>query len=122
MPTYDYECQACGHRFEYFSRLHDTAARACPKCGKKKAKRMIGAGAGFIFKGSGFYVTDSRPSSGGNGHSAKPHSKSEPKSDAKSASATSESRPAPKGSEAHPSGQAPKGGEASSSGPKKKSE
>ena len=91
MPTYDYECQACGHRFEHFSRLHDTAARACPKCGKKKAKRMIGAGAGFIFKGSGFYVTDSRPLSGGNG--------SAPKSESKS-----ESKPAPKGGEASPSG------------------
>ena len=100
MPTYDYECQACGHRFEYFSRLHDTAARACPKCGKKKAKRMIGAGAGFIFKGSGFYVTDSRASSGGNGN----HSKTESKSDAKPASATSESKPAAKSGDASPSG------------------
>ena len=60
MPTYDYECQACGHRFEHFAKLHDISIRTCPKCGKKKAKRQIGAGAGFIFKGSGFYVTDSR--------------------------------------------------------------
>lgn len=80
MPTYDYECPACGHRFEEFTRLHDVAPRACPKCGKKKAKRLIGAGAGFIFKGSGFYVTDSRSSTGG--------SDSAPKADAKPAAST----------------------------------
>jgi len=85
MPTYDYECPACSHRFEHFSRLHDTAPRPCPRCGKKKAKRLIGAGAGFIFKGSGFYVTDSRKSSG-DGSPAK----TEPKSESKT---SSESKP-----------------------------
>jgi putative FmdB family regulatory protein len=60
MPTYDYECSVCQGRFELFTGVHDSAARVCPKCGKKKAKRLIGAGAGFIFKGSGFYVTDSK--------------------------------------------------------------
>ena len=109
MPTYDYECQACGHRFEHFGKLHETGLRVCPRCSKKKAKRLIGAGAGFIFKGSGFYVTDSRGSSGGNGSATKSETKSE-------------SKPAPKGSGAHPSGQAPKGGAASPSGPKKKSD
>ena len=77
MPTYDYECQACGHRFEHFGKLHEAGLRACPKCRKKKAKRLIGAGSGFIFKGSGFYVTDSRAPS--NGASTKPESKSESK-------------------------------------------
>lgn len=88
MPTYDYECQACGHRFEHFAKLHETALRKCSMCGKKKAKRMIGAGSGFIFKGSGFYVTDSRSSSGGRDGSApaKPESKPEAKSDSKPAS------------------------------------
>jgi putative FmdB family regulatory protein len=91
MPTYDYECQACGHRFEHFAKPHETALRKCSKCGKKKAKRMIGAGAGFIFKGSGFYVTDSRTSPGGGGNApAKPGSKPEAKSEAKPAS---ESKP-----------------------------
>ena len=79
MPTYDYECKACGHRFEHFGKLHETAPRKCPNCGKKKAKRMIGAGAGFIFKGSGFYVTDSRSSSTSPGSSSKPESKPESK-------------------------------------------
>lgn len=75
MPTYDYECQACGHRFEHFAKLHDTSIRACPACGKKKAKRQIGAGSGFIFKGSGFYVTDSRKPSSGGDAAPKPESK-----------------------------------------------
>jgi len=61
MPTYDYVCSACGHRFERFESMHDGGTKACPKCGKKKSRRMMGTGAGLIFKGSGFYTTDSRP-------------------------------------------------------------
>ena len=60
MPTYDYECSSCGRRFELFERVHDGGPKPCPKCGKKKAVRQLGTGAGVIFKGSGFYVTDSR--------------------------------------------------------------
>lgn len=58
MPTYDYYCSACKHTFERFESIGDDGAKACPKCGKKKAKRRLGTGAGLIFKGSGFYVTD----------------------------------------------------------------
>ena len=58
MPTYDYYCAACKHTFERFESIGDEGAKACPKCGKKKAKRRLGTGAGLIFKGSGFYVTD----------------------------------------------------------------
>lgn len=58
MPTYDYYCPACKHAFERFESIGDDGAKACPKCGKKKAKRRLGTGAGLIFKGSGFYVTD----------------------------------------------------------------
>jgi putative FmdB family regulatory protein len=58
MPTYDYRCAACGHRFERFEPMTADGAKACQRCGKKKARRMIGTGAGLIFKGSGFYVTD----------------------------------------------------------------
>ena len=60
MPTYDYECASCRDRFEVFTSVHDDAPKPCPRCGKKKSKRLIGAGAGAIFRGSGFYVTDSR--------------------------------------------------------------
>lgn len=57
MPTYDYECAHCGHVFEAFQKMTDKPLSTCPKCGKK-IKRLISAGAGIIFKGSGFYATD----------------------------------------------------------------
>jgi putative FmdB family regulatory protein len=60
MPTYDYECEACSHRFERFQGITEPAVRKCPKCGKRRARRLIGPGAGLIFKGSGFYITDYR--------------------------------------------------------------
>jgi len=60
MPTYDYECTACGHRFEKFQSITAPAIRKCPRCGKRKVRRLIGAGGGIIFKGSGFYQTDYR--------------------------------------------------------------
>jgi putative FmdB family regulatory protein len=63
VPTYDYECKACGHRFETFQGIKDATLKKCPKCGKLKLNRLIGAGAGFLFKGSGFYITDYRSSS-----------------------------------------------------------
>jgi len=63
MPTYDYVCKGCGHRSERFESINDGGPKKCPKCGKKKARRMIGTGAGLIFKGSGFYATDSKSSS-----------------------------------------------------------
>jgi putative FmdB family regulatory protein len=58
MPTYEYECQKCG-RFELFQSIKDEPIKRCPKC-KGKVKRLIGTGAGIIFKGSGFYLTDYR--------------------------------------------------------------
>ncbi len=63
MPTYDYECQACGHAFEKFQSITAPAVKKCPECSKLKVKRLIGTGAGVIFKGSGFYQTDYRSSS-----------------------------------------------------------
>jgi putative FmdB family regulatory protein len=57
MPTYDYECSKCGHRFEKFQKMSDNPVGACPEC-KGMAERLIGAGAGVIFKGKGFYHTD----------------------------------------------------------------
>lgn len=58
MPTYEYECNACGHGFEHYQSITDAKLRKCPECGKFKLQRLIGSGAGVIFKGSGFYETD----------------------------------------------------------------
>ncbi len=60
MPTYDYLCEKCGHKFEKFQSITAGASRKCPECGKMSLRRLIGAGAGIIFKGSGFYETDYR--------------------------------------------------------------
>lgn len=62
MPTYEYECTHCGHSFERFQKITDQALDKCPKC-EKKVRRLIGSGAGIIFKGTGFYATDYRKSS-----------------------------------------------------------
>ena len=59
MPTYEYECTHCGHSLEIFQKITDPRLDKCPKC-NHKLKRLIGAGAGIIFKGSGFYATDYR--------------------------------------------------------------
>jgi putative FmdB family regulatory protein len=58
MPTYEYECSACNHAFEALQSMTEAKLTKCPKCGKKKLQRLIGSGAGMIFKGSGFYETD----------------------------------------------------------------
>ena len=58
MPTYEYACPKCGHQFEQFQSMRDLPLKTCPKCGKSGLKRLIGGGAGLIFKGSGFYITD----------------------------------------------------------------
>ena len=60
MPTYEYACEACGHKFEEFQSIKAKPTTKCPVCKKNKVKRLISAGAGFIFKGSGFYITDYR--------------------------------------------------------------
>jgi len=62
MPTYEYECESCHHHFEEFQTMTEKPIRKCPKCGKK-VKRLISSGAGFIFKGSGFYITDYKKNS-----------------------------------------------------------
>ena len=63
MPTYEYVCKKCEHEFEQFQSITAKPTRKCPKCGKMKLQRLIGAGAGIIFKGSGFYQTDYRSES-----------------------------------------------------------
>ena len=63
MPTYDYLCDACDHKFELFQSIKDEAERRCPKCRKLKLRRLFGTGAAIMFKGSGFYTTDYRSDS-----------------------------------------------------------
>ena len=58
MPIYEYLCTNCKHQFEEFQTMSEEPLKICPKCGKETLKRLIGAGSGVIFKGSGFYLTD----------------------------------------------------------------
>lgn len=62
MPTYDYVCQKCEHAFEHFQSMSSKPLTRCPKCAGR-VRRLIGAGSGIIFKGSGFYHTDYRKDS-----------------------------------------------------------
>ena len=63
MPTYEYKCSACGNAFERFQTMSAAPVKKCPECGRSKVKRLLGTGAGVIFKGSGFYITDYRDAS-----------------------------------------------------------
>jgi len=112
MPTYEYACPKCGHEFELFQTMSAAPLKKCPKCGKTGVKRLIGAGAGLIFKGTGFYITDYRkgpppPAEGGGdkggGTEAKPAGKA---ADAKAGP------PAVKASEGKPSEAKPAAGRA----------
>ena len=105
MPTYEYKCNACGHAFERFQPMTAEPIKRCPQCGKAKVKRLLGIGAGLIFKGSGFYTTDYRsesyksdakadsgggaPSEASGGDSKPAESKSDAKSETKSESKAS---------------------------------
>ena len=99
MPTYDYRCNACGHTFELFQSMNEAVKRKCPACAKPKLERLIGMGAGILFKGGGFYETDYRSAAykkdqaaeSGSAKPAEPDSKSStPQSEAKAPSAQPE--------------------------------
>ena len=64
MPTYDYACDSCGHALEIFQRMVEDPMTVCPECEEPTLKRKIGAGAGIIFKGGGFYETDFKEKKG----------------------------------------------------------
>ena len=85
MPTYEYECDACGHRMDAFQSITESPLRKCPACGRLKLRRLIGAGAAVLFKGSGFYVTDNRRNSGGSPRKGKSASDTPDKSKTESA-------------------------------------
>ncbi len=63
MPTYDYRCDACGHRFEQFQPITAEPLKKCPLCRKRAVQRLLGTGGGILFRGSGFYQTDYRSES-----------------------------------------------------------
>jgi putative FmdB family regulatory protein len=105
MPTYEYRCPACGNEFEKFGKMSDPPVTECTRCGAESQRRISG-GAGLLFKGSGFYITDYRGegykkaaesdkggSSSSGGGESKSESKSEPaaapKSDSKSSGSSS---------------------------------
>lgn len=94
MPTYDYKCDACEHAWEEFQSIKAEPTKKCPSCGKKKARRLIGGGAGLIFRGSGFYLTDYRSDAYKKSAEADkaPSSDSSPKSDSGSKGADSSSK------------------------------
>ncbi len=62
MPTYEYKCKMCGHDLEEFQSITEEPLKRCPKCGTDNLVRVIGTGAGLIFKGTGFYLTDYKKS------------------------------------------------------------
>ncbi|MDP3073967.1 MAG: zinc ribbon domain-containing protein [Opitutaceae bacterium] len=79
MPTYEYACQKCGHEFEQFQSMRDEPLKKCPKCKKAGLKRLVGGGAGLIFKGTGFYITDYKKKSGGEAQSSDSKPAADPK-------------------------------------------
>jgi putative FmdB family regulatory protein len=72
MPTYEYECTSCGHRFEILQKMSDKPKTKCPECGKK-LKKLISSTGGFIFKGPGFYATDYKKQKNPSGSCPNPH-------------------------------------------------
>jgi putative FmdB family regulatory protein len=113
MPTYEYVCPKCGHEFEQFQPMSDAPLKRCPKCKKLGLKRLVGRGAGLIFKGTGFYITDYKktagPKEGGEGKAAAGETKA----------AAAESKPA--AAEGKPAAAKPAGGEGKGSGGSAKS-
>ncbi|MBL0928467.1 MAG: hypothetical protein IBJ11_12590, partial [Phycisphaerales bacterium] len=93
MPTYDYRCSACGHEFEEFQSMSAKPLRKCPNCGKQALERLIGTGAGVLFKGGGFYETDYRSDSYKKAAEADNPASSDPKP-AEAAKPAAESKPA----------------------------
>jgi putative FmdB family regulatory protein len=90
MPTYEYRCKSCGYEFEEFQSMSDDVLVICPKCAEPSLKRLMSSGAGLLFKGSGFYLTDYKKS-----NTSTSSAGSSKKSDAKTGSG-SESKPAAK--------------------------
>jgi putative FmdB family regulatory protein len=125
MPTYDYECDACNHRFELYQSISADPERRCPKCKKLKLRRLIGTGAAVVFKGSGFYQTDYRSDSYKKSAAAESKSSGEGSSSESKSSADSSTSNKPESSTSKSESSKPSTsdspGSAKSKGSKKKS-
>ena len=104
MPTYEYQCDACEHNFDEFESIKAEPLKKCPKCGKKKLRRVFGAGAAILFKGSGFYQTDYRSESYQKAAKADQEASKSSSSTASSTEGTSSAQPAPSSSKDKGSG------------------
>src|SRR5262245_45019537 len=102
MPTYEYACEACQHEFEEFQSITAPPLKKCPKCGKPRLRRLIGTGAGVLFKGSGFYQTDYRSESYKKAAEAETKAPASEKTETKTDSAGKESTPAASPTEKNP--------------------
>jgi len=97
MPTYEYKCDKCEHQFEQMQSITAKPLRKCPRCGKSSLRRLIGTGAGLIFKGSGFYATDYRSESyKASAKSEKPEKAAEKKETTPAPAASDSSKSKPK--------------------------
>lgn len=96
MPTYEYKCDNCDHMLEVFQSITAAPKKKCPECGKLKLKRLLGTGAGLIFKGSGFYETDYRSDSYKKGADSEKTKKDTKKADSKKQAKQSDTKPANK--------------------------
>ncbi|MGE0790014.1 MAG: FmdB family zinc ribbon protein [Sandaracinaceae bacterium] len=91
MPTYEYGCQACGATWELEQRISEAPIKKCPKCGKKKAQRLISGGTGVIFKGGGWYADLYHKPAGGSAKESEPSGDSSSSSDSSASSSETKS-------------------------------
>jgi putative FmdB family regulatory protein len=95
VPTYDYRCRACGHELEMFQSMSEGPKRKCPECSELKLQRLIGTGAGILFKGSGFYETDYRSQSYEKDKAADKSAADKPKGDKSDAAPAKDAKASP---------------------------
>ena len=98
MPTYEYKCGNCDHLMEVFQSITASPKKKCPECGKLKLQRLLGTGAGLIFKGSGFYETDYRSESYKKGADSEKKASEPKKTDSKKETKKADTKPAKKAS------------------------
>ncbi len=111
MPTYEYQCGACGAKFEQFQRMSDDPIKICPQCGESSVKRLMSTGVGVVFKGSGFYVTDYRDASYSKAESADRTNTAPAASSSNDSSSTSNTTKVPSSATSNPPSAASSGGD-----------